>query len=334
MTMRTTLLIIGLVLATLAGPALAAPPKMSEDKDKFVLQNDHVSVWFQGKKPMLKVMPASAPEGAEAVNGFAYTFTSVVEYRDLDANGVVGANEVVASLDLHKASAWNVTSASAPDGAVTLDLRLVAPVKLGKGDLVPEGAPVALPNGTPLPTRDASIGLVFTIRDAATTIDAGGVNATVPATSVKYDFVVDSWPFVDAAQDRLALVSKVTGALEAQNATGVEGASVAANGTDVGALSWTTIATGNTTKGETIDVPVKATMEADAAGETTLTYTYDAADLATLVHDPTIGVVPTEAALESAADTATGALKDVPAPGVALAAVGVAAAALVVGRRR
>ena len=48
-----------LVLAGLASAA-GEPPKSSEEKDKFVLANDVVQVWFQGKKPMLRLLPASA----------------------------------------------------------------------------------------------------------------------------------------------------------------------------------------------------------------------------------------------------------------------------------
>lgn len=316
-TSNVTAIIVSLAL--LAAPALAAAPQLREDSDKLVLENEHVSVWFQGKKPMLKVAPA---EGGAA---YDYTFTDVVEYRDIDGDNLASNNEVVARLDLTSASAWDVERAQSAD-EIVLNLTLAAPVKLGREALVPQ-ADVALPQG------DAIVSLLFSIREGASTIDVNGVNVTVPATSIKYDFIVTQWPFVNADVDRLALEMLVGGTLELANATGLEGADVLANGTSVGALSWTTLATGNTTEGTQVDVPVKVGVASGVDGATRLTYTYDAAKLASLIHDPTIGVTPTPAALEEVAEAATGRVNSVPLPGVAIVAAGLAGAALALGRR-
>lgn len=310
----TILTILLLALATIASPAAAKPPRLAEDDDKFVLENDHVRVWFQGKKPMLKLMP-TADENAS----YGYDFSSVVEYRDLDGDGAPSNNEVVSSLDLRAADDWEVAR-NETDGRVVLNLTLTAPVKLARG---------GLPTDAILDDREASVSLVFTIREGAATIDAGGVNVSVPATSVKYDFLVHQWPFANAELDRLALESRVHGDVELENATGLDAAEVLANGTAVGALSWTTLAQGDTTDGARIDVPVRAAVQSDGEGLTRITFTYDAAGLATLVHDPTVGVSPTPASLEGSGTDAN----TVPGLGVAAVAAVVGVAALATRRR-
>lgn len=282
---RTTIIaIVAAFMLAMASTAVAKPPQLSEDKDKLVLENDHVRVWFQGKKPMLKVFPAGAPDEDNATGVFGYQFRELVEYNDLNGDGIPDANEVVASLNLNKANAWNVTREEGEDN-VTLTLSLVAPVKLGKKLGLPtDNATSNVTDNLTLPGRDApaNVTIVFHIFESETTID----NVTVPETAVKYDLIVGSWPFVNANLTRLALELAVTGDVEVDedgNAT------VASNETDVGALTWVTTATGNTTGGETIDVPVEVATAAGDEGMTRFVFTYDAANLASLVHDPTVG---------------------------------------------
>ena len=313
---------LALALAATAG-AQAPPsaPQAKVDDDKVVLSNEHVTVWFQGKKPMLKVFPS----GNESA-GYGYVFTDVLEYRDLDANGVPSKEEVVSRLDLVKASGWEVETTEA-EGEVVLNLTLTAPVKLAGGVLQDQDVQ--------LPERDATVGLTFTLRSEDVVVDAQGVNVTVPRTSVKYDFAVLQWPFVDADANRLALDARVQGALDVDEEAALGSATVDANGTSVGALSWTLTAAGTLADGTEVDVPVKAHVQADG-NATRLVYTYDAAGLATLLHDPTLGVLST-ALLESAGDEA-GALADlgkaVPGPALPLAAAGAGVAALALRRGR
>ena len=330
--MQSKTFVLALLFAlAVAAPAAAAPKSIEED-DKLVLQNDHVTVWFQGKKPMLKVFPtANATEDGNVSGAYGYKFTDVVEYRDVDGDGMPSNNEVVASLNLDKASAWTVNRSETAEGGVVLNLTLKGPVKMGpKAD----GVPLPQDVNVTLPDRDADVGLVFTIHDGATTVQVGDANVTVPATSVKYDFVVNKWPFVDASTTRLALVMQVDGALEMETGEGVEGATVASNETQVGVLAWVTTAQGNTIAGEAVDVPVKTAAKAEG-NATRIAHTYDAPGLASLVHDPTIGVAPTQEAMEpSGADGAsTEGGNTVPGPAVGLALSGIAVVALALRRR-
>jgi hypothetical protein len=328
MRLRTCILTL-LAVATLAfaglASAAAAPPKLTEDNAKLVLSNDQVQVWFQGKKPTLRVLPAAAMD-ENATGAFTYKFVDVVEYRDLDGNGAPSQGEVVASLNLDRADGWKVEKTQT-DGAVVLNLSLNDSVKLAKADL--PKPPVDLPVD-----QVAQVGLVFTLRgDDATIAAAPVVNLTVKATSIKYDFLVAKWPFVDAANDRLALETMVTGVAKDANLTGVDQAAVATtNGTALGALSWTTTAQGTTAAGAPVPVPVRAALASADAGQTSLAFTYDAPGLVTLAHDPTVGLAP--AAVQSTGGVAgSGILKPSPAPELALA-VGVAGLAALVLRKR
>lgn len=315
-------ILVAFALLASAAPATAKPVRVSEDKDKIVLENDHVKVWFQGKKPMLKLFAAGNDSAA-----FEYKFTQVVEYRDLDADGLPGETEVVSRLLLEKASAFEVNTTEVDDGVV-LNLSLTAPVKL-------TGNPV-LENVT-VPDRDATVRIVFTLREADATLDVDGADVPVAATSVKYDLVVETWPFVDAAANRLALDTRVTGHVEADPVGALGAATVDANGT-LGALTWVTTAEGKTASGQDVDVPVKTAIKPDAADAnvTRVVFTYDAANLASLVHDPTVGVASAEDADEAtdATSKVSDAVKDVPGVGAIALVVGVAAAAIVARRGR
>lgn len=317
--------------------AAALPPQVSEDADKLVLENDHVRVWFQGKKPMLKVFPADAPDEDNASGVYGYQFREIVEYNDLDGDGLPSTNEVVASLNLNKANAWNVTREEGEDN-VTLTLSLEAPMKLGRTiDLPTDNATGNVTDNATenltIPGRDtpANVTIVFHVYETATTIETPEGNVTVPETAIKYDLIVDSWPFVNAELNRLALEIQVTGVLEVDG----DNATVVSNDTEVGALSWVTTATGNTTEGETVAVPVRVGVASAEEGMSRLVFTYDAPGLASFVHDPTIGTSgSTQTVDQTGGENAEGE-GGLSVPG--LGAVGVVlavAVAVVVARRR
>jgi hypothetical protein len=321
-------------LLALAGGAAAAgaPPTVSEDNARFVLANDHVKVQFEGKKPTLRILPADAKD-ANATGAFTYRFLDVVEYRDLDNNGAPSPGEVVATLNLDRADGWKAERAST-DGAAILNLTLADDAKAANAPDLPK-PPVGLPAD-----RAAQVSLVFTLRGDDATLPAGVASLPVRASSVKYDLVVTKWPFLDAANDRLALESDVTGGVKGTNATGVETAAVAtANGTAVGSLSWTTLAEGKTAAGATVAVPVHAALQPQsdatgaATGVTRLVFTYDAPGLASLVHDPTIGLFPTTVLGLDGGVAGAGTLKPTPGPGLVVA-VGAAAVGALALRRR
>lgn len=320
-----------LALALAAAAATAAPasgPRAIEDKDKIVLANDHVTVWFHGKKPMLKVFPTGNESAA-----FGYKLHEVVEFRDLDGNGAPGPREVVARLSLERASAFDVHATEA-DGVATINLTLVAPVTLG-GPL--SGQNVSLPD------RTANVSLVFTLRASDASLEAGNVTFAVPASAVKYDLVVAAWPWVDAEAHRLALEVVVTGALADAEADGLAARTVTANGTALGLVAWAESARGWTMDGTEVAVPVVATVEPSAmmpdaesgvdGNATRVTLAYDAPGLARLVHDPTVGVLSAASTVPEA-PAILNRLQEVPAAGAALALAALGAVAVAAGRRR
>ena len=334
--MRTAIVAIALMLATSTlSSVAAAPPQVSEDKDKIVLENDHVRVWFQGKKPMLKVFPADAPDAEDANGSYGYQFRELVEYNDLDGDGLPSTNEVLASLDLNRANAWNVTREEG-EGNVTLTLSLVAPVKLGRSAGLPtDDVTTNATENLTLPGRgtSANVSIVFRIFETETTLTSDNLTVVVPETAIKYDLLVHSWPFVNAQVGRLALELQVTGELEIDG----DNATVLSNGSTVGALSWVATASGNTTEGQAVEVPVRAGVAATGENMSRLVFTYDAPMLASLVHDPTVGTAG-GASSDGVDGTSGGADRgesrsNVPAPGL-VALAGVAAAAALAARRQ
>lgn len=319
--MRNAIVPVLIAVALLAAvvPADAKKPGAREDGDKLVLENDHVKVWFQGKKPMLKVFPAGNESG-----GYGYRFDQVVEYRDLDGDGLPSEQEVLARLSLASASAFEVNATEEEDRAV-LNLTLTAPVKLGGAKALDNLSLPTTPAG-----RSATVRLSFTVWQEDATVDANGTTVEVPRTSIKYDFAVDEWPFVDAQNDRLALDMQLQGEASADE----DGAAtVEANGTRVGVMTWTTEAQGTNAAGENVTVPVKAKVGAGNASR--VVFTYDAPNLATLLHDPTLGVASAEETDGEATggSSTTGGSNEAPGAGVLLVA-GAAAAVAVALRRR
>lgn len=331
---------IMLALAATAGAQqTTGKAEVREDKDKIVLENDHISVWFHGKKPFLKIFPA-APLNASDANAtadaaFSFKFHQLVEYRDVDDDNLPTNAEILSSLNLEKAGQWTVET-SEENGTVTLNLSVEAPVRLAGGLL--QDSNVSIPD------RTASISILFHISDVEKTVVVGNDTLTVPTNAVKYDLVVNQWPFADPADARLALEAIVSGDLAVDDLLGVEGAAVTGNGTEVGLVAWADTAEGIGTDGESVEVPVlTATSSAEVDGDgiegassaTRLVHTFDAANLASLVYDPVIGVATVGGAgnPDETSDGGAGGL-DVPGPAVILVAATIAGAALVTARRR
>lgn len=333
----TRILTVLVTTCLLAAPLAAAGngPEAREESDKVVLQNDDVTVWFQGKKPFLKVFPTGGD--ADGSDAFSVKFSRVVEFRDANENGAPDEGETVAFLNLEPANAWNVDVTGDEDNAV-ITLNLQAPVR-HRGPVPGVGD-----DGVELPTRDANVSLVFHVYDRSTEVVTGS-NVTVPvaSTSVKYDFLVHQWPWVSAEDHRLALELVTSGELTDVESGEIGAATVAANDTAVGALTWTDTAEGITQDGENVTVNVSVHVPAleesedenATTNESRLAFVYDAPNLASLVHDPTIGIASVDG---SGANEAMGdigeRLKDVPATGTFLGIAAVAGVAALVGVRR
>ncbi len=326
MTRVKTLLILmttlALAIAPLAGAA-APSAKVSEDKNKLVLENDHVKVWFQGKKPMLKVFP-SGQDGENESTGYGYKFTRLVEFRDLNGDGVPSAAEIVGTLNLHSASAFNVSQVQT-DGSATLNLTLTDTVKFNGplGD-----------SGMPRSDAAATISIVFHIRDATETMTVDNVTFDVPRTAIKYDLIVAHWPWLDASADRLALEMDITGTLDADLESEVASASVGGNGTEVGALTWLKTADVVLANGSAAVTNVTTSMSLASENMTRLVFAYDTPGFQSLVHDPTIGVAESDSTTGGTTGNETGGKsKPVPGPGVAFL-VAAAVGAVALSRRR
>lgn len=333
---RSTLTTVSIFAAlVVAASAVGASPRATEESDKLVLANDVLTVQFADKAPRLGLFATAAlAEAAGATDvapAFEYTFERVIEYRDLDASGTPDANEVVAYLPLAESDAWTATLADEA-GAATLTLDLTAPAVLA--------GPLA---EAPIPDREATVRLAFHLFAETREIEAGEGSFLVTPAAVKYDFAVDAWPWIDADGNRLALEMLVTGALERDNAPGVDSAVVSAKEAEIGSLSWTTMATGTDAQDAEIEVPVTAVLAPVAPAEkedaekldvesTRVTFAYDAPGLATLAHDPTIAIAAPEPATEEAGQV-TDRLKDVPAPGALLGLAAVGAVALAARRK-
>lgn len=322
------LTVLVFLVGSAAAGAPASPPAIKEDTKGIVLSNDRVSFSFQDKKPTLSVRAAGASSDA-----FVYTFDQVVEYRDMDADGAPSDSEIVARLDLTNAS-YQVNQSTNATAAV-LNLSLSAPVKLAKP---PTQAPPGVLDNVTLPNSEAQLTLLFTLRGAESTLTSGAANLAVPASAVKYDFIVTKWPFLDASTNRLALDMHVSGAASRTVGVGVDTAALLVNGTQVGAVSWSTLAKGATASGAALDVPVKATLKplgggSGASNATRIVYTYDAAGVSTLVHDPTIGLAAANVVPLPSSTGIVGAGKPTPGAGF-VAALGVLATVALAARKR
>ncbi|HWG89659.1 MAG TPA: hypothetical protein VNZ52_02315 [Candidatus Thermoplasmatota archaeon] len=313
------LVALAFLASALAAPALAGAttaPKAREEKDKIVLENDQITVWFQGKKPMIKILPANKTEAA-----FDVKLGELVEFEDLDKNGAPSANEVRATLNLHQAKAWQITTTE-EDGVVVLTMTLEAPLKY-KG-AVPETPLDDLVNKD----RVGNVTLVFRLGSTTVTLPAGNTTLTLLPTETKFDLYVNKWTWADGAKNLLALTFD---AGEKGNATLAETGPRAALGTantTRGYFTW--LETAEAVKdGANITVPVTG-HALDEPGRYALVY--GVGGFTSLLHDPTIGASPTgEPVTET---TVPENLSTVPAAGTLLAVAAVGAAAVLVARRK
>ena len=230
-------------VALVAPSALADPPRARDEADKTVLANEHVTVWFQGKKPMLKVF-----ETGNDTRAFHVFLKEIVELQ-----GVGAGREEVSTLRLARAQAWNVTvdeGAENGTAAARVTMRLSdVPRFLGNQqemlNLPPQVQERLRRDASP-----ANVTLTFHVYEQAT-VATGMHNATanVTAYEVKWDLHVEDWPWVNEA-NRLAIRFQVRAAgfgNETQNLTdeGEEGVAVSGNGTaePIGAVTWSETAT-------------------------------------------------------------------------------------------
>lgn len=308
-------------LVAFAAPAAAAAkgPSLDEKDDKFVVQNDHVTVWFQGKKPMLHVFPTGQDANA---TGYGYKFDSLVEFRDLNNDGKPQDNEILGTLKLNSAKAWEVERTTS-DRQVVLNLSI--------NDTVKFKSPVA--DDLELPgDRLARASLVFHLNDAPVTLQADGVTFTVQQTAIKYDLLVQKWPWMDAENGRLALRLDVTGKVDADTEAAVPHATVGgANNTTLGLLGWVATADATYADGTNLTVPVTADI-ATTENNTRMTFVYGKGGYATLLHDPTIGVASANEETPEGGGVPD-SIKDVPAPGLLLAAGAIGLAGMARRRR-
>lgn len=301
-------LAIAAALLIAAFPAGAKPEARAED-DAFVLQNEHVTIRFLGQAPSLWISPASDPDA-----GYSLALDQVVEWRDLDADGLLTDAEIVARLALDDASAF-VTNVSGDESRAWIEFALQGSVRLTGAAALDN---VTIPTPTPA-DREASVRLVFSLGEANRSVDVS--------------FVVEAWPFVDAEADRLALDLRAEASGEADGTR----LDLASNSSLVGRVAWDAEAAGTDAAGENVTVPVKA-ASSPMGNATRLVLAYDAAGLSTIHHASTAGVASAESPADGTAgddvDESVDAENTV--PGVGLLAAGAAAglAAFALRRRR
>lgn len=297
-----------------AATADAAKPEIVDGSDKIVLANADVTVWFHGKKPMLKVFPTGAEDA-----GFEFRFDRVLEFADADADGVADAGEARAFLNLADASGWQVETEVTETEAI-LALTLEAPLKLrGPQD-------VELPD-LPQDQLRGNVTLTFHVFSEKQEIPLDNGTLPVETTMVKYDFAVNAWSWLDAANDRLALEGVVPAELVA--AEGEGGATVATGDGDVGLVLWLDEAEA-TTDGVAEDVGVETTI-LEEEGQARLQHAFDAVGYDALLYDPVLGVA-SAAEATGEVDGLPGDLNPAPAAGLVGAVAAVGAVAVV--RRR
>jgi hypothetical protein len=329
-TIHTCLLLIAFA-GLLAAPLAAAGQPSAKQLDKrLVLSNDDITVWIEGNKPLLKVFSSAtsgAKDGADAASpAFTFHADQLVEYRDVNGDGVPADDEVLARADLTDASAWHVNVTTTSDAA-TANFSFDGPVKLQR---TPQGL---LDNVTGmLPSEgNAKLALTFTVHASPS---VAGV-LSLPRGAVDAQLSVLQWPWADAQNDRLALDASATGKAARNVTAGVGTVALSTNGTQAGDIAWSTAAHGTTTAGTAIDVPVRDVEQADANGTTRLVLTYDAPSVATVQHDAGLSlasasITPLGVGTVLGASTS----KASPGAGVALTVGALAAVAAVVAWRR
>lgn len=294
-------LALALLVAAAAVPtALAKPPRASEENDKVVLANEHVTVWFQGKKPMLKVF-----DSANESRAFHVFIKEIVEVQGVGPNA-----EEIATLRLARAQSWNVSAEEGEENgtdAAKITMRLSdVPRFLGSQqellDLPPQ-VQEQLQRGAP----PANVTITFHVYEAQTT--ATGINNTtvnVTEYEVKWDLHVQDWPWVNEA-NKLALRFQVKApefGNETENMTdeGEDGVTVSGNESEpIGAVTWSDTAIvvdGASVNNATVNSASFEPGKRDGNGHSFL-LVFDATGYDELFYDPSLLVVPAPETMES-----------------------------------
>lgn len=340
MTRRTTKTwVIALVAATLLLPAMGAveaqgqSPQYHEKPTSYELSNGVVTVWFQGKKPLLRIASVQ-----DANRSYQLRLSKVVEFQDVNGDHAYNASEQVAFLNLDQAKGWNVSAAQA-NGSLTLTLRLHGVVHTS-GPLGNVTPPVGLP--VPGANRTANVTLVFHIASHPEALVTGANATTNLSTSeVKFDLLVDHWSWVHPQADQLALVGAMPTAGNASLNATASRVDVTRNGSLAGAVSWASTAqvtTGNNTTTAAV-VPSYVGSVNATNGSAMVAWAVNASGYDHLAYDPTMSV-QSASSNGTMSGNGTGSsfgslLKNVPGPGLALVVgAGVLAAAAYTERRR
>jgi hypothetical protein len=319
---RTLAGILALLLVAPAAAGAAAEPRFQENSKRYELENDDISVWFQRKKPLLKVFPTDNES-----RSYQLHMHRVVEFQDADGDDAYDESEAVAFVSLARADAYNVSKRSEAN-AVHFELSLNTTLKSrGSGGDVPSPQP-PLGDGD---TARANVSLAFHVYGDDRTLETTGGNVTVDPGEVKYDIEVDRWDWT-AEDSQLAFVGQFPAGngTEAQAQDGEDRVSVQQNGTEIGYTTWqdqARIDTGNGT--ETVDVVPSYDEQENGTVQVALAYSATAYD--SLLHDPTSGV--TTSSTSTSGDDATDDGFGVPGLGVAAAMAAIVGAAAARRRR-
>lgn len=303
-------LAVALVAPLAAGAAVQ--PRYEETPERYELENEDITVWFQGKKPLLKVFPSD-----NDTRSYQLHFLRVAEFADEDGDGAYSEDEATGFVSLARADAWNTSVDESEDG-LTFELTLNETIRQ-RG-----GGPLQGPDDPLAEDRYANVTVRFHVFDAERTLETVGGNLTVEPGEVKFDVVVNHWGWQDPQEGKLAFVSELPAANGTQAHAEAEGDRVAVerNGTAVGYATWQDVA--EVTDGnETEVVDVEASYNQTENG-TLVAWAYNASGYDGLLHDPTIGVI-------TASDVDDGTIpgtSDIPGPALVVALSAAAAAAV------
>jgi hypothetical protein len=297
--MRTATLatLLAALLLLAAGHPAAGKPQFTEQNDRLVLQNEHIAVSLQGKKPLLEVS-----EAGNASRGYQVFLQRLVE---LPAGASVGGSAEAASFNLARAEAWQVSHTDGPDG-ITITMHREGPIETHGKARGPGGLPLPDPvsnvtgnltaNAT---TGNASVTLVFHLYPQATQVQSGNATVNVTTYEVKFDLVVERWDWLSRA-DVLAFEFQVVERGNASTEGAVTNDTVPAsqNGTQVGWVGWAAEAQA-VYNGTAQNVSVDHVEPGQAGGDDAPKgagpkhwLVYEAPGFDALSHDPSVGVVP------------------------------------------